>query len=158
MLSEREKEIILVIQKGIPLTSRPYEAMAEQLSMSEEELLATIEDFMQRGLIRRLGATVRHQDLGYVANAMIAWQVPDSRIEDVGKIMAGFQDVTHCYQRPTHLPDWPYNLFTMVHGHRRDDCQEIALQLANVSGIDDYLLIFSATELKKSDMKYFLRD
>ena len=156
MLSERDREIVRVLQEGVPLVSRPYQVMASQLQMSEEELLAAIADFLSRGIIRRLGVMVRHQDLGYVANAMIVWEVPEDRIDEVGEIMAGFQEVTHCYQRPAYPPDWPYNLFTMVHGRKREDCQEIAARLAGASGLKNYRLIFSLDELKKSSMKYFL--
>jgi DNA-binding Lrp family transcriptional regulator len=158
MLSDRDKEIVRVLQEGIPLVSRPYQALAGQLDMSEDQLLETIEDFLQRGIIRRFGAAVKHQDLGYVANAMIVWQVPEERIEEVGGIMAGFQEVTHCYQRPAFPPDWPHNLFTMVHGRKRENCQEIASRLARASGIDSYRMIFSTAELKKSGMKYFLEE
>lgn len=157
MLSERDKQVIRVLQEGIPLVSQPYQALAGQLNISEEELLATIDDFLKRGMIRRFGATVRHQDLGYVANAMIVWEVPESRIEEVGQIMAGFQEVTHCYHRSAYPPDWPYNLFTMVHGRKREDCVEIAARLAMASGVANYRLIFSLVELKKSSMKYFIR-
>jgi DNA-binding Lrp family transcriptional regulator len=90
-----------------------------------------------------------------VANAMIVWQVPEDRIEDVGVIMASFPEVTHCYQRPVRLPDWPHNLFTMVHGRTREECREIASRLAEAAGIDGYRMIFSTAELKKSSMKYF---
>jgi DNA-binding Lrp family transcriptional regulator len=158
LLSEREKEIVKVLQEGIPLVARPYQVLADKLAMSEEELLTVIEDFLQRGIIRRIGLAVKHQDLGYLANAMIVWVVPEERIEEVGGIMAGFQEVTHCYQRPACPPGWPYNLFTMVHGRKRDECREIASRLAKASGIDDYRMIFSTDELKKSDMKYFLED
>ncbi|MGD0622618.1 MAG: Lrp/AsnC family transcriptional regulator [Thermacetogeniaceae bacterium] len=158
VLSERDKEIVRVLQEGVPLVSRPFQALAGQLDMSEEELLKTIEDFLRRGIIRRFGAVMRHQDLGYVANAMIVWQVPEDRIEEVGGIMAGFQEVTHCYQRPAYPPDWPYNLFTMVHGRKREDCQEIASRLSKAGGIGNYRMIFSTDELKKSGMKYFLED
>jgi DNA-binding Lrp family transcriptional regulator len=158
MLSERDKGIVRLLQEGIPLVSRPYQALAGQLGMSEDELLAELEDLLHRKIIRRLGATVRHQDLGYVANAMIVWQVPEDRIEEVGLIMAGFQEVTHCYQRPVRLPDWPYTLFTMVHGRTREECREIASRLAEAGGIDDYRMIFSTAELKKSSMKYFNED
>lgn len=158
MLSERDKEIVRVLQEGVPLVSRPYLALAARLGMSEEELLAAIEDFRKRGIIRRFGVTVRHQDLGYVANAMIVWQVPEERIEEVGELMAGFQEVTHCYQRSARPPGWPYNLFTMVHGRKREDCQEIARRLSKAVGITGYRLIFSQVELKKDGMKYFLED
>ena len=158
VLSDRDKEIVRVLQEGVPLVNRPFQALAGQLDMSEEELLETIEDFLRRGIIRRFGAVMRHQDLGYVANAMIVWQVPEDRIEEVGGIMAGFQEVTHCYQRPAYPPDWPYNLFTMVHGRRREDCREIASRLSKAAGIDNFRMIFSTDELKKSGMKYFLED
>ncbi len=158
VLSDRDKEIVRVLQEGVPLVNRPFQALAGQLDMSEEELLETIEDFLRRGIIRRFGAVMRHQDLGYVANAMIVWQVPEDRIEEVGGIMAGFQEVTHCYQRPAYPPDWPYNLFTMVHGRKREDCREIASRLSKAAGIDNFRMIFSTDELKKSGMKYFLED
>ncbi len=158
MLSERDREIVRVLQEGVPLVSRPYQAMATQLQMSEEELLAAMADFLDRGIVRRLGVMVRHQDLGYVANAMIVWEVPEDRVDEVGEIMAGFQEVTHCYRRPAYPPNWPYNLFTMVHGRKREDCQEIAFRLSTAGGIENYRLIFSLDELKKSGMKYFLED
>lgn len=156
MLSERDREIVRVLQEGVPLVSRPYRVLAGRLGMSEEELLAAIEDWLRRGIIRRFGVTVRHQELGYVANAMIVWQVPEERIDEVGELMAGFQEVTHCYRRPAYPPDWPYNLFTMVHGRKREDCEEIARRLSSAAGIPGYRLIFSQAELKKEGMKYFL--
>ncbi len=158
MLSPREKEMIRVLQEGVPLVSRPYRVLAEKLRMSEEELLDVVKDFIRRGIIRRFGALVRHQDLGYGANALVVWQVPEERIEEVGLLMAAFDEVSHCYQRPPRLPDWPYNLFTMIHGRSPDDCREIAARLARASGIEDYLLLFSTAELKKSCMNYFLEE
>ncbi|NPV30373.1 MAG: Lrp/AsnC family transcriptional regulator [Firmicutes bacterium] len=158
MLSPREKEMIRVLQEGVPLVNRPYRVLAEKLRMSEEELLDVVKDFIRRGIIRRFGALVRHQDLGYGANALVVWQVPEERIEEVGLLMAAFDEVSHCYQRPPRLPDWPYNLFTMIHGRSPDDCREIAARLARASGIEDYLLLFSTAELKKSCMNYFLEE
>lgn len=158
MLSPREKEMIRVLQEGVPLVNRPYRVLAEKLRMSEEELLDVVKDFIRRGIIRRFGALVRHQDLGYGANALVVWQVPEERIEEVGLLMAAFDEVSHCYQRPPRLPDWPYNLFTMIHGRSPDDCREIAARLARASGIEDYRLLFSTAELKKSCMNYFLEE
>lgn len=158
MFSEREKEVIRELQAGIPLASRPYRALAERLRMSEEELLARIKDFLDRGVIRRFGAVVRHQELGYTANALVVWEVPEGRIEEVGRLMAGFDEVTHCYQRPPRLPHWPYNLFTMVHGHSPADCRDIAVRLSRASGVENYRLLFSVAELKKSCMNYFLEE
>jgi DNA-binding Lrp family transcriptional regulator len=156
MLSQLDKEIIRALQEGLPLVSRPFLALAEKLGIGEEELLAKVRDFVDRGVIRRFGAAVRHQDLGYVSNAMVVWQVPEERIEEVGRLMASFDEVSHCYQRPARLPDWPYNLFTVVHGQTPQDCREIAARLSRTSGVANYRLLFSIAELKKSSMKYFV--
>ncbi len=156
MLSQLDKEIIRALQEGLPLVSRPFLALAEKLGITEDELLAKVQDFAERGVIRRFGAAVRHQDLGFVSNAMVVWQVPEERIEEVGRLMATFDEVSHCYQRPARPPDWPYNLFTVVHGQTPEDCREIAARLSRASGIASYRLLFSVAELKKSSMKYFV--
>lgn len=145
-----------MLQEGLPLTSRPFLALAQRLGMSEEELLAAVRGFLERGIIRRFGAAVRHQDLGYVANAMVVWEVPPERLEEVGRMMAAFDEVTHCYQRSPCPPHWPYNLFTVIHGQTEEDCYRIAKALSRATGITSYRLLFSTAELKKSSMKYFL--
>ncbi|BAF59159.1 transcriptional regulator [Pelotomaculum thermopropionicum SI] len=154
MLTEQDKRVIRVLQRGLPLESRPFKAMAEELNMTEEELIDKIKQFIKNGQIRRFGATVRHQDVGYVANAMIVWDVPDDRVKEAGRIMAGFGEVTHCYQRPR-LPGWPYNIFTMVHGKTREECIRAAEMISQATGVGSYRLLFSTAELKKSSMLYF---
>ncbi|OAT85522.1 AsnC family transcriptional regulator [Desulfotomaculum copahuensis] len=156
MLSELDKRIIRELQEGLPLVSRPYQALADRLNLGEDELLARIKDFIDRGVIRRFGAAVRHQDLGFVANAMVVWPVPEERLEEVGTLLAGFDKVSHCYARPAHPPGWPYNLFTMIHGQTEQECRRIAARLAAACGVENYRLLFSSAELKKSSMKYFL--
>lgn len=156
MLSELDKRIIRELQEGLPLVSRPFLVLADRLNLSEAELLARIEDFIDRGVIRRFGAAVRHQDLGFVANAMVVWSVPEERLEAVGALLAGFDEVTHCYARRAHPPEWPYNLFTMIHGQTEEECRQVAARLAAACGVQHYRLLFSAAELKKSSMKYFL--
>ncbi|MGA9262881.1 MAG: Lrp/AsnC family transcriptional regulator, partial [Desulfobacterales bacterium] len=114
MLTEIEKRVIAAIQGDIEVTSRPYRPIARSLDIPEERLLEILQNLCARGVIRRFGATIRHQKSGFTANAMVAWQVEEDRIETVGKIMAGFRQVSHCYRRnPT--GDWPYNLYTMIH-------------------------------------------
>ena len=154
MLNELEKQIVRELQKGLPLVSQPYLALANRLGLSETELMDKIKEFLDRGLLRRFGAAVKHQDLGFVANAMIVWEVPEEQVLKAGQTMAGFAEVSHCYQRPAY-PDWPYNLFTMVHGQNEGECQKIALQLSEATGLKKYKLLFSTAELKKSTMKYF---
>lgn len=154
MLSEQDKQIVRAVQKGLPLVGRPFQAMAEQLELSEAELLARIRGMCADGRIRRFGAVVRHRELGFVANAMVVWDVPDEQVAAQGQIMAGFPEVSHCYQRPRR-PGWPYNLFTMIHGRSREYCAAVAARISQATGLTDYRLLFSTAELKKSSMRYF---
>lgn len=154
MLSEQDRQIICELQNGLPLVSRPFKQMAGRLNMTEEGLIERIRHFIANGQIRRFGAAVRHQDLGYLANAMVVWDTPDEKAAEIGSQMAAFEEVTHCYQRPRY-PDWPYNLFTMVHGRSREECARIAEKIAQATGVKQYQLLFSTAELKKISMRYF---
>jgi siroheme decarboxylase len=154
MVSGLEKKIINLIQGDLPLAPRPFAVLAEQLGIHESVLLEEIRKLKKQGIIRRFGATLRHQEAGFSSNAMVVWNVPEERLEQVGKVIAGFKEVTHCYQRAP-KKDWPYNLYSMVHGNSREDCREIARRLSREVGIDDYTLLFSQKEFKKTSMKYF---
>ena len=157
MLTKLEKKIIASIQEDMAVTERPYIAIAEKLGISETELLDTLKDLRRRGVIRRFGATLRHQRAGFKANAMVAWKVDEDRIEAVGQKMASFQQVSHCYRRnPT--ADWPYNLYTMVHANDEQTCHATARKMARATSVQDYTLLFSREELKKTSMVYFPSD
>ena len=154
MLTELEKKVITAIQGDIPIISRPYEIIAQNLGISEETLLKIVARLAQKGIMRRFGATLRHQKTGFGANAMIAWQVEEARIEAVGRIMASFKQVSHCYRRnPT--DQWPYNLYTMVHGNIKAECHATAREMSEKAGVTTYRLLFSLRELKKTSMQYF---
>jgi DNA-binding Lrp family transcriptional regulator len=154
MLTELEKKIIASIQEDIPIISRPYLEISKKLKISEETLLKTLKDLCDRGVIRRFGATIRHQKSGFAANAMVAWIVDEKRIEEVGEKMSSFKEVSHCYRRnPT--DEWPYNLYTMVHANNEDTCREIARTMSSKTRVENYKLLFSQRELKKTSMKYF---
>jgi DNA-binding Lrp family transcriptional regulator len=155
MLSDLEKQIVRELQAGLPLVDRPYLKIATKIGLSETELMDKIREMIKRGIIRRFGAALRHQDLGFTANAMIVWDVPENAAARVGRLMAEFNEVTHCYQRPR-LPGWPYTIFTVIHGHARQDCERVAQKIAQKTGITNYRLIYSTKELKKSSMKYFM--
>ncbi len=154
MLSELEKKIIALIQGDIPLTERPYLAMARQLSIPEERLMVILKELCERGVIRRFGATLRHQKSGYTVNVMAAWQVEEDQIEAVGQKMAKFRQVSHCYRRNP-AQDWPYNLYTMIHARDETSCRKIVKEIAEKTGIVQYTLLFSKRELKKTSMAYF---
>lgn len=107
------------LEKGLPLVSRPYQALAERTGLSEQEVISAITQWQSEGLIKRFGLVVKHRTLGYTANAMVVWDVPDEQVNALGKTMASVPFITLCYQRPRQLPDWPYNLFCMIHGTDR---------------------------------------
>ena len=154
MIDETEKRIIQLIQGDIPLDVRPFAVLAEKLGIGEDELIERVKSLKQRGIIRRFGATLRHQEAGFSANAMVAWIVPEQSIEEVGNAMAEFREVTHCYQRQSHQ-DWKYNLYTMIHGESDEQCREIAEKMSAETGVTDYVLLFSEKEFKKTSMQYF---
>jgi len=154
MIDELDKKIINLIQADLPLHKRPFALMAEQLGITEQEFLDRVTSLREKGILRRFGATIRHQEAGFRANAMIAWVVPEDRIVSVGESLAGFREVTHCYQRAP-AGDWPYNLYSMIHGSSREACHEIAEKMAKAVKIDNYDLLFSEKEFKKTSMAYY---
>ncbi|MCL6560893.1 MAG: Lrp/AsnC family transcriptional regulator [Firmicutes bacterium] len=139
---------------NFPIVSRPFAAIGERLGMSEEEVIARVKEFIDRGIIRRLSVALRQQNVGFTANAMIVWKVPPERLDEVGNILASFPEVTHCYVRET-APGWPYNLYTMIHRPHREECLAIAARLSEAVGITEYQTLFSKQELKRSNPQYF---
>lgn len=137
------------IQDGIPLVERPYKEIGEALGMTEEEVISRIRGLLETKKVRRFAASVAHRKIGINSNAMCVWRVPSDRVEAVGKIMAGFPEVTHCYERPT-FPDWPYNLFTMIHGYADGECEKVIEEMQEKTGMKDYVILYSEKEFKKT--------
>jgi DNA-binding Lrp family transcriptional regulator len=157
MLTELEKKIIASIQEDMPIVDRPYLKISQALGISEENLLESLQSLCNRGFIRRFGATLRHQKTGFTANAMVAWQVDEDRVEDVGNRMAAFKQVSHCYRRNPN-DRWPYNLYTMIHANDKESCRQTARRMSQATGVENYALLFSRKELKKTSMVYFPSD
>lgn len=153
-LSPVEKRLIHELGGDIGPDHRPFADLAGRVGLSEAEVIDAIRSLQQRGLLRRFGATLRHQRTGFTANAMVAWNVAPDQVEEVGKILASFREVTHCYQRRT-APNWSKNLYTMIHAASEDDCYELARRMADAAGVADYELLFSDAEFKKTSMRYF---
>lgn len=154
MLSELEKKVIASVQGDIPVTERPFLDIAEKLGVSEQDVIEALSRLDEQGILRRFGATLKHQKSGFRANAMVAWRVDESRIEKVGPKMASFKEVTHCYRRDPHA-QWPYNFYTMVHAKDEASCYEAAARMSEAAGETEYHLLFSRRELKKTSMQYF---
>lgn len=123
-VTERQARLLAAIQDGLPLVEEPFTAIADALGMDPVTVLRELAALRESGVIRRFGAVVRHRELGYVANAMTVWDVPDPRLDEVGRRMAESGLVSLCYRRPRRLPEWPYNLFAMLHGKERSEVLE----------------------------------
>jgi DNA-binding Lrp family transcriptional regulator len=120
-------------------------------------VIETYQRFVDEGRCRRFAAVLHHRQAGFVANAMSVWKVPEDRIDDVGMQMAGFAAVSHCYQRPTY-PDWPYNLFGMLHGRTKADCEEAAEAIARETSVTEHAMLYSTKEYKKVRVRYYTED
>lgn len=119
-LTDLHHRLIVALTDGLPLTPRPYRDLGLRVALDEEQVLAGLRDLLDKGILKRLGLVVRHRRLGYRANGMVVWDVPDNQVAQVGRAFGEFEFVTLCYRRPRHPPQWPYNLFCMVHGQRRE--------------------------------------
>ena len=151
-----ETALIAIISKGLPLVKQPYAAIAEQLDCSEAEVIEGIERIMMRGDLKRFGVVVRHRQLGYRANGMVVWDIPDDRVKQVGHCIGQYAFVTLCYQRPRRLPDWHYNLFSMIHGQDRDAVTEQVKFIVAQCGLHDvdHRILFSQRCFKQRGASY----
>jgi DNA-binding Lrp family transcriptional regulator len=154
-ISSRDKEFIRELQKDLEVTPRPFDNPANNLGITVDELFKRAIEYESMGVMRRFAAILRHRDAGFTANGMIVWKVPDDKIDEVGYKLASFPQVSHCYRRPVY-PDWPFNLFSMIHARRIEAAKKIAIELSNFVGINEYRILFSSREFKKERVKYFL--
>lgn len=128
-LGESDRTLLAALQPGLSLVNRPYHALARPLGLSERTVLERLGYWLERGVIKRLGVIVRHRALGYRANAMVVWDVPDTEVSTGGRVLAAESGINLCYRRPRRLPHWPYNLFCMMHGRQREQVLERIEQL-----------------------------
>jgi DNA-binding Lrp family transcriptional regulator len=158
-LDDVEIATIRVVQRDLPTVERPFAAYAEQIGhgMTEAAVLDALRSFKERKLMRRFAAVMNHRHAGFKANAMGVWAVPEDRLDEIGPQMAGFAAVSHCYRRPTY-DDWPYSVFTMVHGRSARDCEATIDAIRTETGIDEYCLLWSVKEYKKVRLEYFTPD
>ena len=155
MLDAIDRQLIAATQAGLPLTHEPYRALAAQLGLDEADVLARLQSLLDRGAIRRIGAIPNHYALGLTANGMSVWDIADEAVSDVGARVGALDFVTHCYERPRHLPLWPYNLFAMVHGRSRDEVRAKITEIAALVGsaARGHEILFSTRILKKTGLR-----
>ena len=157
VVTDSDRRMIRVLQQHLPAGPRPFDEWAEQAGVRVDELLAAAARYRDAGVMRRFSAVLRHREIGVSANAMGVWVVPPDRRDAFGRLAAQCAAVSHCYQRPTY-PDWPYSIFTMVHGRSRLDCEATLASISLSSGIKDYSSLYSVEEYKKVRIKYFEDD
>ncbi|HJP37297.1 MAG TPA: AsnC family transcriptional regulator [Gammaproteobacteria bacterium] len=155
MAQDVEDRLIAAIQDGLPIVPRPYSVIARQVGLGETEVIERIQRLIEDGTISRFGVVVRHRPLGFCANAMVVWDVPDDAVDAVGKQFASNPEVTLCYRRPRRPPAWPYNLFCMVHGKDRARVLDNVDQLARSCDAQaSYAVLFSTRAFKQRGAHY----
>jgi DNA-binding Lrp family transcriptional regulator len=153
MLTEKERMIGGCIQRDLAVTRHPYRAIAERTGIPEQDVLHMIRQMMKRGMIRKFGAIVRHREAGFTGNAMVVWAVPEDRCEQVGQFLSSIPEITHCYERSPAF-EGKYNIFSMIH-MRNHEIEKKIENLSIATGIQDYQILMSEEEFKKSSMEYF---
>lgn len=154
VLSDFDIQVIRQLQKDLPIVSRPFDVWAAEMNVRTEDLLAAGRGMIERKQMRRFSAVLNHRRAGFRFNGMGVWAVPEDKVNEIGSQMGSFKAVSHCYLRPTY-PDWPYNIFTMVHGRSLDECEEILQAIENETGITERITLYSNKEYKKTRLQYF---
>lgn len=149
-----DKRLIARTCGDIGPSDRPFAALAAEIGVTEGQVIRRLNRFRGAGALRRFGAVLRHQKAGMTANGMSVWDVPADQVTEAGRLMAGHPEVSHCYERPR-MPDWPYNMYAMIHGRIEADCLAVARQMADEIGTAEADLLFSQREFKKTSMVYF---
>lgn len=154
-LDDINRQIIQATQSGLPLVSHPYHNIAERLGLNVSEVISRIKAMQENGIIRRIAAVPNHYALGYKGNGMTVWDVPSELVNELGKKVGALDFVSHCYHRPRFLPDWPYNLFAMVHAHHREEALLLVDNIAELLGEHNrgHDVLFSKRILKKTGMR-----
>lgn len=157
-LGETDRLLLAAIQNGLPLVTRPFSEIGTRIGLAEAEVIARLEYLKQAGIIRRFGVVVRHHEVGYGANAMVVWDVPDEQVRELGRCLAEFDFITLCYRRPRHLPQWRYNLYCMIHGKSREEVHAHLEWMVNHCGLQSlpHEVLFSRRRFKQRGAAYFV--
>lgn len=150
-----ERAVLRIVQKDLPDTLTPYADIAREAGVSEDAVIELLRSLREEGVIRRFGASIKHQRAGWSANAMVAWVTAGHEVEALGRAAAEHAHVSHCYYRPSSAEDWPYELYTMVHGRSEEEVERVIGELRGTLGLEEYRVLSSVRELKKISPTYF---
>jgi len=156
-ITDVERKVLAALQGGFPRSRTPYKDAAKQAGISTEDLLNVLRNWKEQGKLRRIGAIVHHEKVGLSGGAMVAWRVDRDVVERVGNMLAGFQEVSHAYERRTE-ENWPYNVYTMVHGTDAGDVGETVQRMSEACGIGEYRILTTERELKKVPPTYIIEE
>lgn len=154
-LDALDRALIVATQSGLPLEHEPYQSLAHSLNVSADTIMQRLQSMQDAGIIRRIGLVPNHYALGYTHNGMSVWDVADEHTQALGIKIGALPFVSHCYRRPRHLPDWPYNLFAMVHGRSREETDAQVAEIARLLGeeVRAHDVLYSTRILKKTGLR-----
>lgn len=154
-IDETDRRIIAATQGGLPLVSQPYHAVADELGLDAPTVMTRLQRMLDLGVIRRIGLVPNHYALGITANGMSVWDIDDEHLASMGTTVGALAFVSHCYHRPRRLPDWPYNLFAMVHGRNRTEVENKVAAIATLLGTSQrgHEVLYSTRILKKTGLR-----
>ncbi|PMP97304.1 MAG: Lrp/AsnC family transcriptional regulator [Thermodesulfobacterium geofontis] len=152
-ISEEEKKVLKYLIEGIPITKRPFLEIAKKTGLKEEDVLEIIKNLLKKKVIRRIGTTLRHNLAGIKGNAMVAWKVPEEKVEEIGRYLSKLPYVSHCYVRKTYR-EWNYNLYTMIHGKNKSEVKKRIRKISEEIHLTEYQILFTKKEIVRKHAKY----
>jgi DNA-binding Lrp family transcriptional regulator len=149
-LDEIDLKLLAFMEKGITLTTKPFKEIALQLGITPNEVVTRLSKLKEKGVIRRFGASIKPNNIGFSANALVAWKVPGNRVQEIGAYLSKYQEISHCYERKTVNGRWDYNLYTVVHGREREVVERMVKEMSEVIAINEYKILYSTRDLKRN--------
>lgn len=150
-MDEIDATLLSELKQGIPLTPQPFNEIANKIGITPKEVFMRLNKLKETGVIRRFGACITPNNIGLNANAVIAWNVPANRVNEVGLLFSSLKEITHCYERLTVPERWAYNLYTVMHAQERETIEQAIKGISETVGISDYIILYSKRDLKKNN-------
>ena len=138
------------MEKGITLTKAPFNEIALQLGITPKEVVTRLRKLKEKGVVRRFGASIKPNNIGFSANALVAWKVPENRVQEIGAYLSKYQEISHCYERKTVKGRWDYNIYTVIHGREREVVQRMVKKISGEIAINEYKILYSTRDLKRN--------
>jgi DNA-binding Lrp family transcriptional regulator len=149
-MDEIDRKLLAGIGKGISLTNEPFNEIALQVGITPKEVVTRLSNLKENGVIRRFGASIKPKNVGFLANALVAWKVPENRIQEIGIYLSKYPEISHCYERKTVNGRWEYNIYTVIHGREREAVQRIVMEISKLIAVNEYKMLYSTRDLKRN--------